>query len=69
VIADVIFHQLSHQTIDGAPGRGQALQHFRALFVLVQGSQHGFELANDFFCAVYQVYFFCGGVRHQARLP
>jgi hypothetical protein len=58
VVADVIFHQFSHQTIDGSAGSRQALQHFRALFVIVQGSEYSLELANDFLCAVYQIDFF-----------
>lgn len=69
MIPDVVLHQFSHQTIDGSPGRGQSLQHFRALFVIIQGPEYGFELADDFFGAIYQVYFFGGGMGHRARLP
>jgi hypothetical protein len=65
MVADVVLHQFSHQTIDRSPGSGQALQHFRALFVVIQGSEHSFELADDFFCAVYQVYLFGGCVGHR----
>src|SRR5258708_7596857 len=64
VVADVVLHQFSHQTIDGSAGSGQALQHFRALFVIVQSPVYSFELADDFFGAVYQVEFFGGGVGH-----
>lgn len=58
MVADVIFHQFSHQTVDRSTGSGKALQHFRALFVVIQGSEHAFELANDFFGAVHQIDFF-----------
>jgi hypothetical protein len=53
MVADVILHQFSHEAIDGSAGSGEALQHFRALFVIVQSSQDSFELANNLFCAVY----------------
>jgi len=64
MVADVILHQFGHQTIDSAAGGGEALQHFRALFVLIESAKHRFELADDFFGAVYQVRFLFGGVRH-----
>ena len=69
MIADVVLHQFSHQTIDGSPGGGQTLQHLRALLVIVQGSVYGFELADNLFRAVYQVDFFRGGVRHRQAYP
>jgi hypothetical protein len=53
MVADMILHQFSHQAIDGSAGSGQALQHFRALFVIIQGPVYSFELANDFLGAVY----------------
>jgi hypothetical protein len=62
VVADVILHQFSHEAIDGSAGSGEALQHFRALFVIIQGPMNGFELADDFFGAVNQIDFFCGRV-------
>ena len=55
----MILHQFSHQAIDGSAGSGEALQHFRALFVIIQGPENSFELADDFFGAVYEIYFFC----------
>ena len=64
MVADVVFHQLSHQAVDGPAGGGQALQHFRALFVIIQGPENSLELADDFFGAVYQINFFRGGVGH-----
>jgi hypothetical protein len=69
MVTDVIFHQFSHQTVDGSAGGGEALQHFRALFVIIQGSEDGFELADDLFCAVYQINFFCGGMGHPGTPP
>jgi len=66
MVADVVLHQLSHQTIDGSSGSGQALQHFRALFVLIQGPVHSFELADDLLGSVDEIGFSCGCMGHPA---
>jgi hypothetical protein len=58
MVADVILHQFSHEAIDGSAGSSEALQHLRALFVIIQGPVYRFELADDFLCAVNQIYFF-----------
>ncbi len=64
MVADVVFHQFSHQTVDGPASGGQALQHFRALLVIIQSPENSLELADDFFGAVYQINFFRGAMGH-----
>jgi hypothetical protein len=58
VIPDVVFHQLSHQAVDGAARGGQALQHVSALLIFVEAAEDAFELANDFLGARDEVEFF-----------
>jgi len=58
VVADVVFHQLSHQAVDGSSSGRQPLKDIRALFVIVKGAQGSFQLADDFFGAIDKVQFF-----------
>jgi hypothetical protein len=51
VVSNVVFHQLAHEAIYGASRCGQALQHFRALFIFVKTAEDTFELADDFLSA------------------
>ena len=69
VIADVVFHEFGHEAVDGAASGGEALESFGARFVLVEGAQDAFELADDFLGAVDEIEFFSGGVRHFGCLP
>ena len=69
VVADVVFHEFGHEAVDGAASGGEALEGFGARFVLVEGAQDAFELADDFLGAVNEVEFFAGSVRHFACLP
>ena len=47
MIPNVVFQEFSHKAADCSPGRGKALQHICALLILVQASQHTFELSDD----------------------
>jgi hypothetical protein len=58
VIADVVFHQLTHETVDGTAGGGQTLERLGARFVFVEGAKDAFELADDFLGAGDEVEFF-----------
>lgn len=64
VIADVIFHELTHKAIDGAACRGKALEHISARFVGVESAQNAVELTNYFLGAVNEVEFFSRSVAH-----
>jgi hypothetical protein len=69
VISNVIFHEFSHEAIDGAAGCGEALEGVGARLVFIEGAQNAFELADDFFSAVDEIEFFSGGVGHFPSLP
>ena len=58
VVADVIFHQFPHETVDGSAGGGEALENFGARVVIIEPAQNAFELANDLLRAVDEVEFF-----------
>ena len=62
VVSNVVFHQFAHEAVDGAACGRQTLQHFRALFILVEAAKDAFELADDFLGAVDQVQFFARSV-------
>ena len=62
MIADVVFHQLAHEAVDGAARSRQALQDLRALLVFVESAEDTFKLADDFLGASDEVEFFAGGV-------
>ena len=69
VIADVVFHQLGYEAVDGAAGGGEALKGFGAGIIFVQGAQNTFELADYFFGAVDEIQFFARSMRHLSCLP
>jgi hypothetical protein len=58
MIVDVVFHEFHHQTIDTSSCSGGALKHTGAGSVLVQHTQHEFELADHFLCSVHEVRLF-----------
>lgn len=64
VIADVVFHQLSHKAIDSAASGGEALEDVGAGFIGVEGAQNAFELADNFFGAIDEIEFFARSVAH-----
>jgi hypothetical protein len=49
VVADVVFHQLRHQAIDGAVGGGKTLQNVVARILLIQGAKNAFQLPDYLF--------------------
>ena len=69
VIADVVFHQLGHEAVDGAAGGGEALEGFGAGFVFIEGAEDAFELADNFLGAIEEVEFFAGKMRHGLVYP
>jgi len=62
VVADVVFHQLGHEAVDGAARGGKALEGFGARVVLVVGAQDALELPDGLLGAVYEIQFFARGV-------
>lgn len=58
VVADMVFHEFRHEAVDGAASGGEALESLGARFMLVEGAQDAFELADDFLGAVDEVEFF-----------
>jgi len=64
VVADVIFHQLSHQTVNGAAGRGETLKQIGAGGVFIEAAKNRFELANYLFCPVNEVESITGKLWH-----
>jgi len=58
MVADVVFHELAHQAIDGASGGRQSLQDVGALLIVIERAQDGFQLPDDFFGAIDEVQFF-----------
>jgi len=64
MIADVIFHELSHQAINGAARCGEALEYVSTRLILIQSAQHALKLADNFLGAVYQVQFFSRSMGH-----
>ena len=48
MVANVIFHQLAHQAVDGTPCRGQALEDVSAGFILIQSAQHALSWPTTF---------------------
>jgi len=57
-MANVVFHQLAHEAIDGAARGGEALKNVGAVRILFEGTLRGFELADDFLGAVDEIEFF-----------
>jgi hypothetical protein len=49
VVADVVFHQLRHQAIDGAVGGRKTLQNVVARILLIQGAKNAFQLPDYLF--------------------
>jgi len=39
VVTDVVFHQFSHQAVDGPTGGGQALENFSASVILGKAAE------------------------------
>jgi len=60
VIEDVVLHQLTHEGIEGAASRGQALQDIGAMRVVLDGVEGGLQLANQFLGARNEVELFVG---------
>ena len=52
VIANVVFHKLGHEAVDGSATCRETLKHLSARRVLVKGAEDGFELADDFLTSV-----------------
>jgi len=69
VIADVIFHELGHEAINGAARGGKALEGVGAWLIVVERAKNALELADDFLGAVNEIQFFPGSVRHFCCLP
>jgi hypothetical protein len=64
VVADVIFHEFTHEAIDSASGCGKPLQHIGARFIGVEGAQNTFELTDHLFTAIDEIEFFAGCMAH-----
>jgi len=64
VVADVVFHEFGHEAVNGAASGGKPLQGVGARFVLVEGAQDAFQLADNFLGAVDEIQFFARSVRH-----
>ncbi len=52
MVANVVFHKLGHEGVDGATCGGESLEGVRAWLILIQRSKNAFELADDFLGAV-----------------
>lgn len=66
VIADVVFHQLAHEAIDGPANGGEALEDFGARLVLTEGATNAFELADHLLGAIQKVQFIARYMRHSS---
>jgi hypothetical protein len=58
VIADVVFHEFTHEAVDGAAGSGEALEDVRTVGVFLNRALGRFELADDFLGTGEEVEFF-----------
>ena len=66
VVDDVIFHEFTHQAVDGTAGSSEASKNFRALLVVIQSFKNRFELSDYFFRSIHQIQLFSRGVGHFA---
>jgi hypothetical protein len=66
VVDDVIFHEFTHQAVDGPAGSSKTPKNFRALFVIIQSFKDRLELSDDFFGSIHQIQLFSRGMRHFA---
>jgi hypothetical protein len=55
VVADVVFHEFSHQAIDGAAGGGKTLQNIGARLLLIQSAKNAFQLSDHLLGAINEV--------------
>ena len=55
MVANVVFHEFSHEAVDGSPCRRKPLKNVRALFVIIERTQNGLQLPDDLFCPVDKV--------------
>jgi hypothetical protein len=69
VIPNVVFHQLSHQAVDGSSCRRQLLKHLRTRSVVLKSSLNGFKLAHHFLGAVHQIQLLSRRVGHFVDYP
>jgi len=58
VIANMVFHELSHKAVDGTTGGGETLKNLRAARVLFEGTLDSFELSDDLLAAINEIQFF-----------
>lgn len=61
---DVILHQFTHEAVNGAANGGQTLQDIGAVGIFFEGTQHRFELSNNFLRSINQFKFFAWYVCH-----
>ena len=66
VVDDVIFHEFTHQAIDGTAGSSETPENFRALLVVIQSFKNRLELSDEFFGSIHQIQLFSRSVRHFA---
>jgi hypothetical protein len=58
VIANVVFHQLGHEAVDGAASGGEALEGVGARLIFMKRAKNAFELPDDFLGAIDEIEFF-----------
>jgi hypothetical protein len=62
MVDDVVFHEFTHQAVDGTPGSSETTKNFRALLVVIQSFKNRFELPDDFLRSVDQIRLFSRSV-------
>jgi len=58
MVANVVFHEFGHKTVDGSPCCRESLKNVCALFILIEGAQNGLQLPNDFLRSIDKIQFF-----------
>ena len=64
MVANVVFHEFGHETVNRSPCCREPLQDVCALFIIIERAQNGLQLPDDLLCPVYKVQLFSRCVRH-----
>jgi hypothetical protein len=55
MVANVVFHEFGHETVDRSPCSREPLKDICALFIIIESAQNGLQLSDDLFRPVYQI--------------
>jgi hypothetical protein len=65
MLPDVIFHDLGHKAVDGAPHGGDELEHLRTFRLGFKGALNGFDLAAHAMYAGNELLFLANSMGHR----